>query len=128
MTARWSIPIQTLADRVKVGIETVARKSTLDVFTAVVLKSPVDTGRFRANWNVSYGVADLTVSESTDKARGLAEAKKPLTLPVGGVMHLSNGLPYARRLEYGWSKRAPAGMVRITAQEFSDYVAKAVAK
>ena len=126
--SRWAVPLDKLAEKAKASLHTVARKATADVFRAVVLRSPVDTGRFRANWNVNYGAPLYATTDSTDKSRGVAEANKGLTLPVGGVVYLSNGLPYARRLEYGYSKQAPGGMVRVSAQEFSDYVQKAIAK
>lgn len=140
----WSIPLDQLAAKVQLDLETVARKSTLDVFTAVVLKSPVDTGRFRANWNVSQGAPDATVTDSTDKGRAQTEVNKVQTLPVGGVTYLSNSLPYAQVLEYGlypnppksptgktvdgFSKQAPQGMVRLSALEYNDYVKKALRK
>lgn len=124
--ARWSTPIAALAEKAKLDVETVAKKATADLFTAVVLKSPVDTGRFRANWNVSYGGADYSTTLSTDKGRGLQEAQKALTLDVGGVVYLSNGLPYARRLEHGWSKQAPIGMVRLSVLEFKRYLLRAL--
>jgi hypothetical protein len=124
----FSIPIAELAARVKLDLETVARKSTHDVFRAVALKSPVDTGRFRANWNVSAGAPDQTVTASTDKTRADREVLKALALPVGGVMYMANALPYAVRLEHGWSKQAPAGMVRLSAVEYSDYVQMAISK
>ena len=121
----WSIPLDRLAKKAGANIELVARKSTADLFAAVVRRSPVDTGRFRANWNVSYGSADYTTSDSTDQVRGTTQALKALTLPVGGVTYLANGLPYARRLEYGYSAQAPGGMVRLAAAEFADYVREA---
>lgn len=99
---------------------------------AVTKRFPLATGkgyvggRFRANWNVSYGAPDESVSEATDKARAIAEAAKALSLPIGGITWMTNGLPYAYRLEYeGWSKQAPAGMVRISSTEFGDHVARA---
>lgn len=122
----WSIPLDKLAARAGLGLETVARKATLQLFQAVVLRSPVDTGRFRANWNVSYGAPLETTTSSTDKGRADIETAKALTLPIGGVQYLSNGLPYANRLEFGYSKQAPSGMVRLAAQEFSAYVQKAI--
>lgn len=85
-------------------------------------------GRFRANWNVSYQNADVTTTESTDKARGEQEVSKALTLPIGGIVWMSNGLPYAQRLEDGHSKKqAPAGMLKVTVAEFGD-IAAAVRK
>lgn len=121
----WSIPLDRLAKKTGANIELVARKATADLFGAVVRRSPVDTGRFRANWNVGYGNPDYTVTASTDQSRGTSEALKPLALPVGGVVFLSNGLVYARRLEYGYSQQAPGGMVRVSAAEFSGYVREA---
>ena len=44
---------------------------------------------------------------------------------AGGVTYLSNSLPYAVPLENGWSKQAPQGMVKLTAQEFPQYVSQA---
>jgi hypothetical protein len=83
-------------------------------------------GRFRANWNVSQGTPDTSTTESTQKGRGLAEAARALELAAGGVVYLSNGLPYARRLEYeGWSTQAPMGMVRLSVAEFDDFVREA---
>lgn len=180
----WSIPLESLAAKVNLDLETVARVSTLDVFRAVGLRSPVGNaelwaanadavafnkaaeefnlalrsdpknltkngrlkrglkknermelragegyvgGRFRANWNVSYGVPDEAVTDSIDKERVLTEAQKAMSLPIGGVMYMTNALPYANRLEYeGWSSQAPAGMVRLAALEFSAYVQKAI--
>jgi len=122
MAARWSIPLDKLAEQQKERLHLVVRKITFEAFRRVVQRSPVDTGRFRANWNVSYGAPDYTTTLSTEQGRGTAEAGKALTLPVGGVVYLSNGLPYAERLEYGWSKQAPAGMVRVTVAEFDAIV------
>lgn len=138
----WSIPLDKLADKVGLELETVARKSTLDVFKAVVLASPVDTGRFRANTNVSFGAPDTTVTESTNAARGLEECNKALTLPIGGLQYITNALPYAAVLEYGgypnppkhptgktengYSIQAPNGMFRLAAARYTEYVQKAI--
>lgn len=142
--AGFSIPLAQLAAKVKLDLATVTRKSTLEVFSAVVKKSPVDTGRFRANWNVSAGAVDTSTTTSTNQGRAAQEVAKALELPVGGVVFLANSLPYARVLEYGeypdppkggkgktkggFSRQAPAGMVRLTAMEFNDYVQKAIAE
>jgi|JI10StandDraft_1071094.scaffolds.fasta_scaffold06669_12 hypothetical protein len=127
MASRFSVPLQALADKIKLDLETVARKSTFDLFSKVSLRSPVDTGRFRANWNVSYGAPNVTVTASTTQARASSEIGKALTLPIGGVTYMANGLPYAYELEKGHSKQAPRGMVEVSAIEFSDYVRKATA-
>lgn len=124
--AKWSIPISKLVRKANGNIDLVARKATLDLFAAATRRSPVDSGRFKANWNVSYSVPDKSTTSNTATQRADAEVRKALTLPVGGIVYLVNSLPYAMRLEYGWSKaQAPAGMVRVTAREWAAKVAAA---
>ena len=124
--AQWSVPIDKLAEKMHQKVETVARKVTLDLFSAVVKATPVDTGRARANWSFSYGAPNYTITDSTNTARGTAQAMKAATMDVGGIAWLSNGLPYMERLEFGWSKQAPAGMVRISVENFTRFVQKAL--
>lgn len=124
--ANWTVPIDALVKRAGGRIDTVVRKITLDAWAGVVQTSPVDTGRFKANWNASHGAPDATYTFSTNQARGAMEARKALTLPVGGVNYLTNGLPYARRLEYGWSKQAASGVVRVTVQRIASSISRQV--
>jgi hypothetical protein len=142
--AGFSIPFDQLAAKVKADIRTTVQKSTQELFAAVVKRTPVDTGRARANWNASQGSADGTATESTDQQRGAAEAQRAGTFEPGGVVYLANGLPYARTLEYGeypnppkhpsgktvngYSKQASQGMVRLSAAEFSQYVQRVISK
>jgi hypothetical protein len=98
----------------------VTQKLALQALSGVVLKSPVDTGRFRGNWNVSIDTADRSVSDVADKGgtATIARGQGIITaVPPYRVIWLSNNLPYARRLETGWSKQAPAGVVALTLAE-----------
>lgn len=122
----FSIPIDRLAAKYSAKLDTVTRKVTLDLFTSVVQKSPVDTGRFKGNWNVSSAVPNFSVTDATNAARGEGEVHKVLGIAAGGVTFLSNGLPYARRLENGYSGQAPAGMVRLSVREFKTFVDRAI--
>ena len=126
MSARWSQDLAALAAKTGLRMDTVIRKATYDLFSSAVRMSPVDTGRLRANWNVSYGTPDASESASTNTGRGASEAAKALTLPVGGVVYLTNGLPYARRLEYGWSKQAPYGMIRYSVLQYRRFLLQAI--
>lgn len=86
----------------------------------IVMRSPVDTGRFRGNWNVSIGRRDLTVTPNLDKS-GRETMAKGQAIIEGlqdiQVVYLTNNLPYAGRLEDGWSMQAPTGMVAVTVAE-----------
>lgn len=124
--ARWSIPLQTLAKRASDDMDAVYRRAVIQLFYAVVLPSPVDTGRFRANWNVSFNAPDLSTSDSTDASRAVREVEKVKTLPANGVLYLTNSLEYAITLEYGHSGQAPQGMVRPALALWPSIVKKAV--
>ncbi len=106
--------------------ELVAKKITIELFSRVIEKSPVLTGRFRANWNCSIGSPNLSTSESTDHS-GSGSISKATSTVVSYTLNdqsvfLTNNLPYAERLENGWSKQAPNGMVRLSVMEIQNSV------
>jgi hypothetical protein len=105
-------------------MQTVIRKITMEAFRGVVLRTPVDTGRARANWYPSIGSANATASDKTDKAGSVtiaAAQKAVFDWNCIGSIFLSNNLPYIGALEFGHSKQAPAGMVRVTLSEISSH-------
>lgn len=117
-----------LLERAGEKAELVVRKVALEMHTSLVMKSPVDTGRFRGNWVMQYAATPL-VGTKTDKEGGatVAAAEAVLsTFQLGQKIYMTNSLPYAIPLEYGSSSQAPGGMVRITLAEFNQYLKKAV--
>lgn len=104
--------------------ELVVRKSMLDLQGAMIEASPVDTGRFKSNWQAGIGSINSGVSDTGDalgRTSAVLQGWKP-----GQTVWLTNSLPYAYRLEYqSWSKQAPQGMVRIAVQNFQSYIQKA---
>lgn len=97
------------------------RKISLELFSRVILKTPVDTGRARANWQVSIGATADGTLELEDKSGTATISAATATasgLRAGDVIFLVNNLPYIQRLEDGYSGQAPAGMVGLSIQEF----------
>jgi hypothetical protein len=95
---------------------------------AIVMGTPVDTGRARGNWIPTVNNPAGSVLDVTDKAGTMALSKigaVTLTAP-GNIYYLVNNLPYINRLEYGWSKQAPIGMVRVNVENFQAALRKAV--
>lgn len=142
----FALDLAAFAAKAKAAPGQVAAKATIDVLAAVVDRTPVGNpdlwasppppgyvgGRARANWNVSLGSPDLSVTLNTDAlgagtvARGEARIG---TDTQGQDAYIVNSLPYIRPLEYeGHSRQAPAGMVRVTVSEWQTYVDGAVAK
>lgn len=142
--SRFSIPFDQIAATMEGDLHDVVRKSTVLLFQGAVNNAPVDTGRFRANMNVGYNEIDRTATASTDQTRAITEVRRAATLPVGGVVYLTNSLPYADvienggypnppkhptgKTEGGYSIQAPRGVFRIAAIQFSDYVKDASKK
>jgi hypothetical protein len=131
MADTFSRDLALFVQRAKANQDLVLRKVCLDLFKSLSVKSPVDTGRFRGNWQVGVGSMNGDTSSPVDPGgeQSISRAEGALAnVKVGGVIYLTNSLPYAQRLEYGHSKQAPAGMVRLTVQEYGLYLAKAVAE
>jgi len=125
----FALDLQKFIDKAKAAPRDVVRKIGIDIATSLINKSPVDTGRFKANWNVSFGYVDPLTTPSTDKGGGRTRERIRIQLngwQGGDTIYLTNSLPYAIPLEYGHSKQAPLGMVRLTVTEFQTFVQNAV--
>lgn len=114
--------------RAEKKIETLVKEFAINVTIKLVDRSPVRTGRFRSNWNAGIGSLDKTTTLSTQN-NAVDRAKLVIgNFKIGDkAVFVSNSLDYAGKLEYGWSKQAPNGMVRITALESSQIMRKTVA-
>jgi hypothetical protein len=107
------------------NIDQVIKKIAFDVFSRVILKTPVDTGAARANWNCAIGSkpsASPNKNKTDPDGQGtISEVSKIINgTTVGKSIYLLNNLPYIERLETGYSKQAPNGMVATTLVEFKD--------
>lgn len=98
------------------------RKVSIDMGRKMVQGSPVDTGRFKSNWMYGNGGINMfTGAEPGSDPMAAIEAGINAWTP-GTVIYITNSMPYARRLEYGWSQQFPQGMVRLTVQDFKNNV------
>lgn len=123
--ASFADQVAAFTTKTEAKIEIAIRKIALDVFREVIMMSPVDTGRFRGNWQVAIGAMPTGTVELDDKA-GTATLEKAqaeaMGLKAGETIFLINNLPYARALEYGLSQQAPGGMIRLTVQRWKPIV------
>lgn len=80
-------------------------------------------GHFRANWQYSFGLVATGEKNGTDyvRARGTNDGAIERA-PAVGIHYLSNNAPYAQRIENGWSRQAPQGVVGLTVAEFGGIV------
>lgn len=115
-------------------MEDTARKSFIRLGQFIITESPVDKGRFAANWQFAYGQPDTSTKDG-DFA-GQAEKQGAITklatelnsLHLNSVFYMTNSLPYAERLEYGHSAQSELFVTRGVLEwpnMFSDEVRKA---
>jgi len=83
-------------------------------------------GHFRANWDYGFNSAPGKVYPAIDKsgASSVSRVQSAMADKVmaGNVHYIINSLPYGRRLENGWSRQAPNGMVGLTVVKFKRIV------
>lgn len=87
----------------------VVRRTALLIDQAVVGKTPVKTGRARANWRVQIGSANpetlpTPASKEAGYASAIAEGQAVILAYKGeGEIHITNNLPYIHALNGGSS-------------------------
>jgi len=92
------------------------RKVALAAYREINQRSPVDKGTFRANWVASIDTIDRSLDLSKtgkDVNEAVTTATAVITngAKLGTTVCISNAVPYAVRLENGYSPQAPAGVV-----------------
>lgn len=110
--------IKRVAVDVPKNANEIVRKVALAADQTIVMATPVDTGRARANWQAGIGAAPAGTVEYSGGGSGAAgyaigAAQNVVTTYKGqpGGIWLANNLPYIQRLNEGWSAQAPAKFV-----------------
>lgn len=125
-------------------LDRTVRKTVIEIGNRLVFRSPVGDpdlwempapagyvgGRFRANWLYGFGAAPSRVTFDVDPSGAQtvgAIVGGVMGSPVEGMHYIENTLPYAQRLEDGYSRQAPQGMVSLTELEFPEIFRRASA-
>ena len=131
--ASFEDQMRAFANKANMSVEKTVKGTAIKLFSAVIKSSPVDTGRFRANWTAA-GVQPSTVTtDMTDKSGAAATSAMVNYINSAKgqtVFTMANNLPYAHVIEYGgypgdgpntvggFSKQAPQGCVRVNVARF----------
>jgi hypothetical protein len=110
-------------------MEKLLRAAVLETDSLLKQASPVDTGRFRASWQVGENAAPGGIAPSGSypgvtaiKRLGYQKEK------VGNIYSVHNNLPYAEPLASGSSKQADPGWVQGIAKDVQTRVQAAAAR
>lgn len=109
--------IDRLALRIEGNVDQTVRRVAIAVDQAVVLATPVDTGRARSNWIAQVGSPARRTVEPTSAQATISQAQAEIgRREIGQDVYISNNLPYIERLNEGSSAQAPAGFVEEAAR------------
>ena len=111
-------------------LDNVLQTIVVMVGKSVITLSPVDTGLFRGNWQLTYSGSHGPIDrlDQTGNSTIAELVSRSRTFTAGQVAYIQNHIEYGHDLEYGSSRvQAPNGMVRVTAARFNQIVAEALA-
>lgn len=130
----FSLDISKWIEKAGGNMDAVVRKIAFDIGARIIMRTPVDKGRARGNWVLGVGhpvinpdtsKCDRYRTKANPRGAGNSSAKADLLVGLDAYkpgkdqsIFITNSVPYIGRLEYGWSKQAPTGMVRVTLAEF----------
>ena len=138
-----TIRVGDIGDYANSQMEKLLKSAVLDTDTLLKSASPVDTGRFRASWQVGENAAGAydagPQQEATGAYKDQTEPPGKPTPPAlrrmnyskerpGNIYSVHNNLPYAEPLANGSSKQANAGWVQGIAKDVQSRVRIAAAK
>jgi hypothetical protein len=136
MSSNWGKQVADATVKLVSNSEKRVKKSIRRTCVDIVMQTPVDKGMLINNWYASNKQIPVRRTKQLDPsgAKSISRIDKAVErYKLGQTFYLVNNLPYANVVEYGkypnppqnptgktvngFSKQAPAGMVRINAQK-----------
>ena len=134
-----NIKLEQVGDYVTEQFEKLLRVAVLETDSRLKQASPVDTGRFRASWQVGENAAPGGIApegqfdtgkifKTSKRGRSTQEVLPIQRLgygqeKVGNIYSVHNNLPYAEPLANGSSKQTPPGWVQGISKDIQGFVA-----
>lgn len=113
----FSTQLLRLGDFIIGDVNQIIRKSTLDLWSAIVESTPHDTGRAKNNWSIDTRHTQ-EVYEAGRQYSPHMSFNPDINAPV---IYIYNNLEYIVPLEEGHSQQAPRGMVAVNLARFTDH-------
>jgi len=129
LSGTFSAQLGQFAEQTKEKMDIVFQDIVIEIGESVIRLSPVDTGRFKGNWQMTIDQPSnkSLINYDKDGAQTIAQLVNDANrLEAGQKAFIVNNLRYAIPLEFGHSQQAPSGMVRVTLARFQQIVAEAV--
>jgi len=121
----FALDVSKFVEKAKKNPEIVMRSVSLKLFSAIIKASPVDTGRFRMNWQASGAMPASGEVPGEDKTGSTAITNATnfvTTTDSWQELTLTNNLPYAEVIEYGGYATKIQGPTRPDASNLASFV------
>ena len=122
MAGSFTLDLTKFAKKTNVEMRTIIQKISMEAFKRIIYRTPVLTGRARANWGCQIAGLHTGVTDSADKTGSATVAEMVATanqFSGDGSIFLCNNVNYISDLENGTSTKSPQGMVGVTLQEMT---------
>lgn len=127
--SQFNKALDKASEKIHGDFEKFYKQVCLEVLKRIVLRTPVDTGRARGNWQVEIGspaTASLIVEGAeNDMANYAIENGLRVieNITSFSIVHITNNVEYVYYLEYEKrSQQHPEGMVEITLSEMAKWI------
>lgn len=123
--SKFTLDVRAFCEKAKKNPEIVMRSVTLKLFSAIIKASPVDTGRFRMNWQTSGGLPASGELPGEDKSGDVAVTRATAFVTKNEYWEdftLTNNLPYATVIEFGGYSTGFSGPARPDASNLASFV------
>lgn len=145
---KFAISVSNWTKKAQANADQVLRAVSIALLNNIVIRTPVGNpdlwkgdkygfirppkgyvgGRLRGNWQVTVGDPPSGEIDTIDPTGQISVMRAQTVISeahCGPPIYIINNLPYAIPVEYGHSKQAPEGMVRLAAIEFQNIVNQA---
>lgn len=125
MAGKFTAQLKVASGNMMARVDKVRRASILELFSLVILATPVELGGLRGAWQTSINSPKLGKIDRKDPTGSMAIAEVLANMgALVDVVYMSNTMPYAARIEFDeWSAQAPKGMMRLNALRWQEIVA-----
>ena len=117
----FAADLAAFAEAIDVDLDTVHERVIHDIHNRVTMRTPVDTGRARASWQITTGAPSNFVPAPGTYGPPPPPATPPMS--IKDTVYITNNIPYIEYLENGTSDQSPTGMVAITLAEIEAEIA-----
>ena len=117
----FSADVLKFAQATGTKVDQACRAIKLNLFSSVIMKTRVNTGRLRGNWQTSVGSPNLTATARLDPTGSSAISEAARTVKADTVDYLTNNLPYAEI----WEERD--GMIATSLERVDRIIKEAAA-